>query len=475
MDYLIMLPEIILILFGILVLMLGLFIGSKKWLAYVLLAGLASSLYFTSCIGCFEGLNIDSKVFDFFKQSYLVDGIVFYGRFLLLVVGILVVLASVEFFSKEKFQAEYYFFISMAITGAMVMISANDLMVLFIGLELVALPGYVMVSLYRNAEGTEASFKYLIQGLAASAIMVFGMSIIYGVSGTTNYFQIITSMPFKIEDMILAPMLFIGLAFVFAGLGFKVAAFPFHFWAPDVYESGPIPAVTFIAVVPKIAGFLALLRLFGGTFGISGYTYPVFFYFLAVASMTFGNFAALAQNNVRRMLAYSSIAQAGYMLIPLAVGTKDAYSGLMFYILVYALSNLGAFMVIIGCCGKNKGELSEFRNLSKRSPFLAFSMAVFLFSLAGIPPFAGFFGKLYLFSSAVTGGFLSLALIGVLTSVVSLGYYFKVIKEMYFEETEEVSEIEIPSSLFAALCFTFSLVFFLFILQGSILPFTYIF
>jgi proton-translocating NADH-quinone oxidoreductase chain N len=357
-------------------------------------------------------------------------------------VGIVVVLASPEFIRRDRNHGEYYALILLALTGMTVVAESNDLIALFIGLETAGISSFAL-SGFRKSENrsAEAATKYFIIGGFSSALTLFAISLIYGVAGTTNIADIGDTLQGSMAGLegsrsvvLLAVVLFI------AGLGFKIALVPFHMWAPDVYEGAPTPISGLLAAASKKMGFAALFKIFLIAVIVTKTDWQVAIAALAIISMTVGNLIAVSQTNIKRMLAYSSIAQAGYILIALPVGTQYALAGGLFHILTHAFMKSGAFMIVVAMGVVGIGEkLENFKGLSKRSPFLSFSMAIFLLSLAGIPPLAGFSSKFVLFSSAVYASesgptwLVWLAIAGVLNSALSLYYYARVIKYMYMD------------------------------------------
>lgn len=357
-------------------------------------------------------------------------------------VGIVVVFASPDFIKKDRNHGEYYALILLALTGMTVVAEANDLIAIFIGLEIAGISSFAL-SGFRKSENrsAEAATKYFIIGGFSSALTLFAISLIYGVAGTTNIGIIghiledsMASLEGSKSVVLLAVVLFL------AGLGFKIAIVPFHMWAPDVYEGSPTPISGMLAAASKKMGFAAIFKIFLIAVIITKTDWQVAVATLAIITMTVGNLIAIAQTNIKRMLAYSSIAQAGYILIALPVGTPYALEGGLFHILTHAFMKSGAFMVVAAMGAVAIGEkLEDFKGLSRRSPFLSFSMAIFLLSLAGIPPLAGFSSKFVLFSSAVYASssgptwLVWLAIAGVLNSALSLYYYARVIKYMYMD------------------------------------------
>lgn len=351
--------------------------------------------------------------------------------------SLLVMLLAVRFMNVKGInKPEFYSLLLFSTMGMMVMANTTDLVVMFLGLEIMSIPLYVLAGFARRSlESNEAGIKYFIMGAFASAFLLMGIAFIYGASSTTELRRIVTDFSF-IESQHGA-YLYAGVVMVLIGFGFKVAAVPFHSWVPDVYHGAPTPITAFFSVGPKAAGFAVLLRIF--LVGFSGMEIlSEIFWVLAVLTMTVGNIFALKQTNVKRMLAYSSIAHAGYLLIALAVGGQEAVSAAIFYIIAYSIFNLGGFAIVTlletrsGC----KSNFSELPGLAKANPYLSGVLALFMFALCGFPPTLGFFGKFYLFSAAVEANFIWLAVIGVMNSFISVYYYLRVIKASYFEKLE---------------------------------------
>ncbi len=388
----------------------------------------------------------------------------FSGMFMLVfvVVGIVVVLGSPEFIRQDRNQGEYYALILLAVTGMTVVASATDLIALFVGLEIAGISSFAL-SGFRKTEkrSAEAATKYFIVGGFSSAITLFAISLFYGATGTTDISGIgsVLSSPLAREQFY--PIVLVGTVLLMAGLGFKVAAVPFHMWAPDVYEGAPTPISGLLAAASKKMGFAAFFKVFIIAILAVKADWEIAVAALAIITMTVGNLIAVSQTNIKRMLAYSSIAQAGYLLIALPVGTEYAVAGGIFHILTHAFMKSGAFMVVAGMSAASVGEkLDDFKGLSRRSPFLALSMTLLLLSLAGLPPLAGFASKFVLFSSAVYASFdpgpgwlVWLAVAGVLNSALSLYYYARVIKYMYMEKGPE-GRLKVPPMIALAVAIT---------------------
>ena len=370
-----------------------------------------------------------------FSGMFITDGFAIFCKVLVLVAGALGILVSRDFMERHNVaRFEYPILILFATLGMMLMISANDLVSLYVGLEMQSLSLYVLASIQReDSRATEAGLKYFVLGAVASGLLLYGASLVYGFSGTTNFDQLATLFASGEE---VSTGLVVGIVFILAGLSFKVSAVPFHMWTPDVYEGAPTPVTAFFAVAPKIAALALFLRVMVGPFGDLLAQWQQIVVVVSVLSMLLGAFAAINQRNIKRLMAYSSIGHVGYALVGLAAGTEAGVTGVLIYLTIYLVMNVGTFACIL--CMRRGGRMVEgiddLAGLGKTHPALAATMVVFMFSLAGIPPLAGFFGKLYVFKAAVDAGLFALAIIGVVASVVGAFYYLRIIKVMYFDE-----------------------------------------
>src|SRR5438067_11099439 len=345
---------------------------------------------------------------------------------------------------------EYYFLILCSTLGMMVMASGIDLISIFIGLETMAVSFYILVGFIKpNPRSNEAGVKYFLLGAFSLGILLYGMSLMYGLSGTTSLRDMALAFPRLGRDL----RLVLAVILVVAGMGFKIAAVPFHMWAPDVYEGAPTPVTAFLSVGSKAASFAMLLRIFLEGLPSMNADWRLLFEVLSIVTMTVGNIAALTQTNVKRMLAYSSIAHAGYVLIGVVAGTPRGVSAMLIYLLIYSFMQLGAFALIVLMRRRDVvgDELKDFSGLSFRNPLAAFAMLLFMLSLGGIPPTAGFMGKFWLFGAAIDAGYYGLAVIGVLNSAISLYYYIRIVVFMYLKKEAIGSEPVASPSLTVAL------------------------
>jgi len=437
-DYRAILPELILSGTLLLVLLADAFLRPRrKWLAMPLaFVGVLAAL-----IAVLTLVGDERSTFD---GMFVVDDFAVLFKTFFLSVALIVLMVSFRYFRDGRFhQGEYYFLLLTSFLGAMLMPSSRDLLMLFISLELVSAPGF-LIAAFRKSDprSNEAGIKFFLIGVLSTAVMLYGMSLIYGVTGSLNLSEIgralSGTLPTGQEPLVLAAILF-----VVSGFAFKVSAVPFQFWAPDTYEGAPVPVAAFLATASKAAGFAGLLQVMFVAFPDQhGFWTPIFVA-LSITTMTIGNLIALQQRQVVRLLAYSSIAQAGYMLLPFAlvstdVGVnQDAFAAAVTYILIYAIMTLGAFAVVIAMTRESRGLLiADFAGLGRRAPVLAVAMTVFMVSLAGIPPTGGFWAKFVVFKVAIEHGGIGvvLAVAMVLNSVVSLWYYLAVPRQMLFEE-----------------------------------------
>jgi len=371
-----------------------------------------------------------------FEGMFVHDGISVFFTLLICSIGIVAVLLSWDFVKRLRINlGEYFALLLFSTAGMIVMAASNDLVTVFLGLELMSLPLYVLVGFRRgHLESNEASLKYFLLGAFASGFLLYGIALLFGATGTTNLGTMaafLSDSPMKANAM-----LWTGAALVVVGFGFKVSVVPFHMWTPDAYEGAPTSVTAFMSAGAKAAGFAALLRLLLNVLGGQHELWAPLLSVLAVMTMTVGNVTALLQTNVKRMLAYSSIAHAGYVLVAVVAGGRDGASAALFYLAVYSFMNLGAFGILT-LLGKDLDErvlVSDLAGLGFRKPWLGLAMTLFMLSLGGIPPTAGFMGKVFVFGVALKAGLVPLTIIGVLNSVVSVFYYLRITVAMYMEE-----------------------------------------
>jgi len=456
-----LMPEI-LIFFSALVLLLGgVFAANKR--TDRLVVGLGVFILVTLL-----GLMIIPPVLHirqtYFSSMIIMDGFGHYVKTLLVAAAALVFLLSSDWLGRSDNQRfEFPVLMLFALLGAMLMVSANNLMALYIGLELSSLPLYVLAAIDRNSlKSTEAGLKYFVLGALASGMLLFGISLVYGFSGTTSFealSHLFANAGAKSAGMV------VGLVLMVTAMCFKVSAAPFHMWTPDVYEGAPTPVTAFFSVVPKLAAIALFTRLLIQPFGALAHEWQQIIVFVSVASMIVGALGALMQTNIKRLLAYSSIGHVGYALMGLAAATPEGIGSILIYFTLYIFMSAGAFacVLMMTVSGTAMENMSDLAGLSRSRPRMAFALAVFMFSMAGIPPLAGFFSKLYVFLAVIKAGLMGLAVTGVLASVVACYYYLKVVKIMYFDEPAQPFDIDVaPGTRFTLIaCVTVTVLFFL--------------
>jgi NADH-quinone oxidoreductase subunit N len=370
-----------------------------------------------------------------FRDMVILDNYALFFHVVICYAVALVLLLSMDYVRRTGAESgEYYALVLFATAGMMLLASAGDLIVLFLALELMSLSLYVMAGLFKTRlESAEASMKYFLLGAFASSFLLYGIALVYGATGTTSLGRVAVAA--RGGD----PLLLIGLALMLVGFGFKISSVPFHMWAPDVYEGAPTSVTALIATGSKAAAFAALIRVLLDTLRVAQPDWTVILWAAAAATMTIGNVVAIAQSNLKRMLAYSSVAHVGYMLVGLVAGGTAGAGAVLYYLLAYTFTTVGAFGVIALCeraTREEAVEVGDYAGLGRRHPVLALALGLFLLSLIGIPPLAGFVGKFYLFGAAVRGGYVWLAVIGVLNSAVAAYYYLRVLVYMYMREPE---------------------------------------
>lgn len=382
---------------------------------------------------------------------YVADSFARYVKLLMLAASAFGVIASLDYAGHENLRHfEFPVLILFSTVGGMIMASAIDLMSLYIGLELLSLAIYVLAAFARDTlKSAEAGLKYFVLGSLASGLLLYGISLIYGFGGSMEFARLAGELGAPAQA---SPGLVVGMIFLIVGLAFKISIVPFHMWTPDVYEGAPTPVTAFLATAPKVAGLAILLRVLASPFGHLLAEWQQVIVLVAILSMLLGSFAAIAQTNIKRLMAYSSIGHMGYALVGLAAGTPEGMRGALIYILAYVFMNAGAFACILAMRrqGRALEGISDLAGLGRTDPALALAMAIFMFSMAGIPPFAGFWGKYFVFTAAVGAGLWTLAVIGVLTSVLGAYYYIRIIKVMYFDEAEAAFDRRPGSLSFAA-------------------------
>jgi NADH-quinone oxidoreductase subunit N len=399
-----------------------------------------------------------------YHGQFISDAFSSFSKILILAGAALALILSLDYNRKNHIaRFEYPVLMLLSVTGMMVMVSASNMMTLYLGLELQSLALYVLAAFARDdLRSSEAGLKYFVLGALASGLLLYGISLVYGFSGTMDFAALSQALT-RPESA--SPGLIVGIVFVLVGLAFKIAAVPFHMWTPDVYEGAPTPVTAFFSTAPKVAAFALLLRVMATPFGHQLIAWQQLIVLMSIASMLLGSLAAIGQRNIKRLMAYSSIGHMGYAMIGLAVGTPAGVRGVLVYLIVYVFMSAGTFACIIAMQRRGRAleQITDLSGLARTDPGLALAMAVFMFSMAGIPPLSGFFGKLYVFLAAVQGGMWTLAIIGVLTSVIGAYYYLRVVKIMYFDAPVEafdprpasLSFVAAASGLFTAFFFVF--------------------
>lgn len=435
------LPETFLLIGAFFILILDLFLKNKKGLGVLSIL----VLIFTGLLA--KSPEASLPLFDGF---FTLDNFSHYFRLIaLFVCGISILITLAYKPLPQSLEGENYgFFLFMAF-GLILMASSTNLIMIFMAMEFVSIMSYLMVGfLKKDPLSKEAAIKYLLFGSLASGIMLFGMTLLYGISGSLELSVIGKNM----NHLEVAHLHLIALVLVLSGLAFKIAAAPFHMWAPDAYQAAPTPVTALLTVGPKALGFALLLRIFTEAFVPLYWKWSHVISIISILTMTFGNFTAIGQSNIKRLLAYSSIAQAGYILMGIAASNQPGISGILVYVLAYAFTNIGAFTAVIMVSNHTGDDsLKSYEGLSERSPFLAAALTIFLLSLAGLPPLAGFIGKFFVFSAVIQGGHITLAVAAALNSAVAAYYYFRIVRAMYLVKASESSRMIHPWTLQLAL------------------------
>lgn len=440
-DLLLMLPELLLTGMICLVLVLDFSFpkigkGTLAWLTVAGFVGILASLVWMFAAGVHGTL---------FNNMFVLDAFAMFFKIVVVVATLLVLLASLDYIKRiYLFRGEYYVMVMLAALGMLFMASANDLLSMFITIEFATFGFYILVAYLREDDlrSSEAGLKFFVLSVFTAAIMVFGISLIYGETGTIVFPELAASRP------VLTGGLVIGFLCVLVGLGFKIGAAPFHNWIPDIYQGAPTPITAYLSIAPKAAAFAIVLRIFFSTFAEFKPEWVWLVIGMAALSMTYGNIVAIAQKDIKRLLAYSGIAQIGNILIGLAAGTKMGSDSVLFYLLTYLVANLGAFAIVIIFSNlTGSDQIDDYRGLGRRSPLLAAAMLVFLLSLAGVPPLAGFIGKIYVFTAAMREGLVTLVIIGLINIVISMYYYLVIVKKIYISEPTDRRPIPVSGPM----------------------------
>jgi len=465
-------PEITLLAMALILVLADFFVRRKVLLVVISLFGLVVAAGLTVILWGKAPVSI-------FYQALWVDPFAVFFKLLFLSIAGLVVLFSQDYVSKfERFQGEYYALVLIAAAGMMLLAAAADLIAIYVALELSSISLYALVAFLKDEKSSEAGLKYLLLGGVASAVLLYGMALVFGLSGTTKLAAIAQSVGvLSAGGLAQNPALLVGMVLLAAGFGFKIASFPFHMWVPDVYEGAPTPITAFLSVASKAAGFAIILRVFSVVFGSTewlGANWGLLFAVLSALTMTIGNIIALLQTNIKRLLGYSSIAQAGYLMVGLATvgvatgGDKVVQSGLLFFLMSYTVTNLGAFGAVIAISNKvGSDQIDDYTGMGRRAPVLALALTLCLVSLIGLPPTAGLIAKIYIFNGAVQHGLLWLVVVAVINSCISAYYYLKVVRVMWLGAPASSESVPSSWALRAALLLCCLFVLLLGIVPGS--------
>jgi len=423
-------PELWLVAGAMVLLMIGVYAGVKST---ALITGLSIALVFVAGVSLVWLTGTGEAM----HGAFILDPFARFMKLLVLIGSGAAIAMSVTYARLEEFERfEYPILVLLATAGMLLMISANDLIALYLGLEMQSLSLYVLASINRNSiRSSEAGLKYFVLGALSSGMLLYGASLIYGFTGHTDFAGIATAMAGAGRSI----GLIFGLVFLLAGLAFKISAVPFHMWTPDVYEGSPTPVTAFFAAAPKVAAMAMLVRILVGAFEPVTHDWQQIIVFISIASMLLGAFAAIGQTNIKRLMAYSSIGHMGFALVGLAAGTESGVNGVILYMLIYMVMTLGTFACIMAMRRRDGvvEDISDLKGLASSNPIMATMLTILMFSLAGIPPLAGFFAKYFVFVAAIEANLIALAVIGVLASVVGAFYYLRIIKLMWFDEAGE--------------------------------------
>jgi NADH-quinone oxidoreductase subunit N len=460
-------PALVLSLFGMAALMISVFSprGKTTHVAWISLIAIVVTGFVS--LGAWNNPQVG------FYDTVKLDNFATFFNITFLLAAALTILMSDDYLKREGYPVgEFYPLVLFTTAGAMIMASGTDLMTIFLGLEVLSISLYVLAGFFRRQLGSnEAGLKYFLLGAFSTGFLLYGMALLYGVTGTTKV-AIIGEFLSANPVLLTNPMTLAGMLLMSVGFLFKIAAVPFHMWTPDVYHGAPTPITAFMSAGPKAAAFAAFLRVLTEGLGGLQAEWTSLLWVLAVLTMTVGNLLAIYQVNLKRMLAYSSISHAGYALVGLVAANEIGLSGILFYMLAYTFMNLGAFAILVlaGKKGENNLTLEGFSGFGFKRPFLGVAMTIFLFSLMGLPPTAGFAGKFYIFAGAVQAGYIWLAVIGVLNSAVSLYYYLRVMVYMYFRDpAEDYGWVTMHAGAMVSIIVAIVGVFYLGIIPGSVM------
>ncbi len=449
-DLFFLMPELALFFMTILLLLMGLYGGAsgRKLVQAIAPLSIVAALYFTINSPMEESRMLMNNLLKVDGFTQFAKGLILLSTLLAMVLG-----AYWKRGQEEDDRFEFPLLMMLATLGMCLLVSAADMLSLYLGLELMSLSLYVLTAYHRdNRMATEAGMKYFVLGSLASGLLLFGISYLYGFTGTTSFASMGEFLQTLSFDSQVTPQQFgvlLGMIFVLVGFSFKISAAPFHMWAPDVYQGAPTPVTAFFSTAPKIAALLIFVRVLIEPLGDWISQWQQIIIFLSVASMIIGALGAIAQNNIKRMLAFSSIGHVGFALVAVASGTQEGVQALLIYLAIYLFMSIGAFacVLLMQRDGKAIEQIDELGGISQKHPYFAMLMAAFMFSLAGIPPLAGFFGKFYVFLAALDAGLFGLAVIGVLSSVIAAYYYLRIVKVMYFDDARDGFNAENTASM----------------------------
>jgi NADH-quinone oxidoreductase subunit N len=465
LDYFAILPQIILVLAGLVILLLEPFTppGRKEQLGQIAVF----ACFLAAVALSFQTIGSPRALFN---GMFLVDGFSFTFQWLFYIITGVSALISLRFNERESIQrGEYYALLLFACSGMALMAASGDLILTFLGIEILSIATYILAGFKRtDARSNESSLKYFLLGSFATAFLLYGIALIYGSTGSTNYAAIRTVAGLQGSPQV---TMIAGLGLLLVGFGFKIATVPFHAWAPDVYEGAPTAVTAFMIVGPKAAGFAALIRVLIQALPSLQADWTAILWASSILTMTVGNIVATRQLNIKRMLAYSAIAHAGYIMVGIVANNANGYRAVIFYLIVYTAMNLGALSIVLSLSrqGDQRVNLEDYAGLGRTQPLPAAALSLFLISLAGIPLTGGFIGKFYLFSAAIQKGYVGLAIVGVLNSVISVFYYFRLMVFMYMREPQGTETEEIPVPALAVIALAAASVLWLGIAPTSIL------
>jgi len=458
------LPEMFMLAMACIILLAVAFLGKKGASAAY---GLSQMTLAVTAILIYQSIGESGLTFD---GTYIKDAFSDVLKLAICIINIAVLLYSTSYLkARNLFKGEYYVLAIFSTLGMMIMVSAAHFLTIYLGLELMSLCMYAMVAMHRDSMvSTEAAMKYFILGALASGMLLYGMSIIYGVTGNLEIATIAQVIQAGgLDDTVLS----FGIVFLVIGIGFKLGAVPFHMWLPDVYHGAPTAVTLFIATAPKIAAFAMAMRLLVDGLGDVQQHWQGMLIMLSILSMILGNVVAIAQTNLKRMLAYSTISHVGFILLGILSGSQEGYAASMFYALVYALMSLGAFgmIILMSRQGFEADNIDDYKGLSRRNPWYALMMLILMFSMAGIPPLVGFYAKLTVIKSIVDINLISVAIVAVMMSVIGAFYYLRIIKVMYFDKPEQHAAIQAPADMRVMISVNALTVFALGLFPGSLL------